>query len=70
MKGRKRYLTWCKEDPNDQRKINYKCHYDGRDITFTSDDNMSYSMLRWLQNWAMIDNIELRDNEWYVELSE
>lgn len=43
-KRRTRFKTWCKRDPDDERKINYRVSdYDGKVYTFTSEDEVSLS---------------------------
>lgn len=69
-KRRQRFYNWCKKDPDDERKINYTCHFGDEVDQFTSEDTKPYWVMEWLRNEAMIDNLELIDNEWYVELSE
>lgn len=65
-----RFVTWCKKDLNDERKINYTLKtYDGKTLKFTSDDDQPYSMLVRLQD-AWIEKIDLIDNEWYATLYE
>ena len=75
MSKRQRFVDWCNEDPTDERKINYTCYIGGRFYTFTSEDNMpiyegGVATLRWLREEAMVDNVQLINNEWYIELSE
>ena len=60
----------CKLDENDERKINYafwdikgKCH------VFTSDDIVSWEMLKKIRN-SVIEDIMLLHNEWCVEIRE
>lgn len=70
MKRRMRFLTWCKKDVNDERKINYTLKtYEGTVLKFTSDEEQPYSMLTRLQN-AWIESIELVNNEWFAVLYE
>ena len=67
---RMRFLTWCKKDINDERKINYTIKtYENEVIKFTSDEPQTNSMLRRLQE-MWIDKIELINNEWFVSLYE
>lgn len=67
---RMRFVSWCKKDINDERKIHYTLKtYDEKVLQFTSDDEQPYSMLVRLQN-AWIDKIELIDNEWFATLYE
>ena len=69
-KRRMRYVTRCKKDVNDKRKINYTLKtYDYKVLNFTSEEEQPRSMLIRLQN-AWIDKIELVNNEWYVTLYE
>ena len=69
-KRRMRFITWCKKDINDKRKINYTLKtYDEKIEKFTSEDLMPHSMMVRLQT-AWIDTIELVDNEWNVLLYE
>ncbi|MEE1078545.1 MAG: hypothetical protein UIC64_05770 [Agathobacter sp.] len=69
-KRRMRFVTWCKKDVNDERKINYTLKtYDGKVIKFTSDEPQPNSMLRRLQD-AWIETIELVNNEWFATLYE
>lgn len=69
-KRRQRFQKWCAKDPDDKRKINYLCHIGDEVDQFTSEDTKSFWIMEWLRNEAMIDSVELVDNEWYVELSE
>ena len=67
---RMRFVTWCKKDVNDKRKINYTLKtYDDKVLNFTSEEEQPLSMLIRLQN-AWIDKIELVNNEWFVTLYE
>lgn len=67
---RMRFITWCKKDINDERKINYKLKtYDNEILEFTSEEEQPYSMLVRLQN-AWIEKIELINNEWFAVLYE
>lgn len=70
MAKRISFFNWCKKDPDDQRKINYKCHRAAGYTEFTSDDLMEPFILFWLRYNAMVDKAELIDDEWFVELSE
>ena len=65
-----RFVTWCKKDVNDKRKINYTLKtYDDKVLNFTSEEEQTHSMLIRLQNdW--IDKIKLVNNEWFVTLYE
>lgn len=70
MKRRMRFVTWCKKDVNDERKINYTFKtYENEVLKFTSEEEQPGSMLVRLQN-AWIDTIELVNNEWFVSLYE
>ena len=69
-KRRMRFVTWCKKDVNDERKINYTLKtYDDKVLNFTSEEEQPRSMLIRLQN-AWIDKIELVNNEWFATLYE
>lgn len=72
---RQRFIDWCNEDPTDERKINYTCYIDGEFKTFTSEDDIPViggggATLTWLRECAMVDSVQLINNEWYIELSE
>ena len=67
---RQRFFTWCVKDPLDERKINYTCRCGDELKKFTSEDSIPHYMLIWLKESAMIDSVQLINNEWYVELSE
>ena len=69
-KRRMRFVTWCKKDVDDERKINYtlKTH-DGKILKFTSEEVQPRSMLNIVRN-SWIDKIELVNNEWFVALYE
>ena len=75
-KRRKRFLTWCNEDPTDDRYIHYTVHMDGETIYCDSDTELpvytkeNVITMGWLRDYAMVDSVQLIDNEWYVELSE
>ena len=69
-KRRQRFKTWCAKDRDDTRKINYTCNIGGEIFQFTSEDTQPFHRLEWLREEAMIDNIDLVDNEWYVESSD
>lgn len=70
MKRRMRFVTWCKKDVNDERKINYTFKtYENEVLKFTSEEEQPRSMLIRLQN-AWIEKIELLNNEWFVTLYE
>ena len=65
-----RFVTWCKKDVNDERKINYTLKtYDYKVLNFTSEEEQQRSMLIRLQN-AWIDKIKLVNNEWFANLYE
>ena len=69
-KRRMRFVTWCRKDINDERKINYTFKtYDGKVLKFTSDEEQPYSMLGRLQD-AWIERIDLVNNEWFASLYE
>ena len=69
-KRRMRFVTWCKKDVNDERKINYTLKtYDDKVLNFTSEEEQPRSMLIRLQN-ALIDKIKLVNNEWFANLYE
>lgn len=76
-KRRMRFITWCRKDEDDERKINYKfTNANGETSYFTSEDIVSWDMLSKIRN-AWITSIELiknesnnTDGEWYVVLYE
>ena len=69
-KRRMRFVTWCKKDVNDERKIHYTLKtYDYKVLNFTSEEEQPRSMLIRLQN-AWIDKIKLVNNEWFATLYE
>ena len=69
-KRRTRFGTWCKRDPDDERKINYTfTDFRGDTMRFTSEDYCGPSFIFRLTN-AWIKNIELINNEWFAELYE
>ena len=69
-KRRMRFVTWCKKDVNDERKINYTLKtYDDKVLNFTSEEEQPRSMLIRLQN-SWIDKIKLVNNEWFATLYE
>lgn len=69
-KRRMRFVTWCKKDVNDERKIHYTLRtYDGKVLKFTSEEEQPRSMLNRVRN-SWIDKIELVNNEWFVTLYE
>lgn len=76
MARRMRFVTWCKKDPEDERKINYTFkHSNGCVSHFTSEDELSLHIFLKVQN-AWIENIELVNQsenfagEWNVVLYE
>jgi len=69
-KRRERFQKWCAKDSKDDRKINYTCRIGDEIHQFTSEDSKSHLVLDWLRHEAMIDSVELVDNEWYVTLSD
>ena len=69
-KKRMRFKTWCAEDVNDKRKINYICQIGDEEMHFTSEDTEPFWIMEWLRNEAMVDDVQLIDDEWFVELSE
>lgn len=69
-KRRTRFITWCKRDPDDERKINYEfTDCNGHQYVFTSEDELDLSLFRRV-SYAWIKEIELIDDEWYVVLYE
>ena len=69
-KRRTRFVTWCKRDPDDERKINYEFTDCNRhQYVFTSEDEVDLGLFRKISQ-AWIKNIELVDNEWYAVLYE
>ena len=70
MARRMRFVTWCKKDVNDERKIHYTLRtYDDNVLKFTSEEEQPRSMLNRVRN-SWIDKIELVNNEWFVTLYE
>lgn len=69
MERRKRFGTWCGKNINDMRTIHYTFKCDGEVKKFTSDDDVSFSMLMRIAD-AWIESIELVDNEWFVVIYE
>lgn len=68
-KGRK-YTYWCRADVNDTRKINYTVNHRSigkglRVFQFTSEDLVDWEKVYWLRT-GRINQITLRDNEWFV----
>ena len=50
-KRRTRFVTWCKRDPDDERKINYTFkHSNGCVSHFTSEDELSFHVFLKVQN--------------------
>ncbi len=70
-KRRTRFITWCRRDMNDERKINYtfRNFEDGEDAHFTSEETCSFSTMERIR-YAWIESIELIDDEWHVVLYE
>lgn len=75
-KRRTRFVTWCKRDPDDERKINYTFkHSNGCVSRFTSEDELSFHVFLKVQN-AWIESIELVNQsedfagEWNIILYE
>lgn len=73
-KRRMRFGTWCRKDEDDETKIVYEFKtYDGDTLYFTSEDDMSFSMIHRL-HYAWIDKIEKIENEvsthWFAKLYE
>lgn len=77
-KRRMRFITWCKKDLEDERKINYtfRNFEDGKDAHWTSEDTCNFSTMERIRN-AWIESIELIKNEfnnpegeWYAVLYE
>ena len=59
MARRMRFITWCKKDPEDERKINYTFkHSNGYVSHFTSESELSLHEFLKVQN-AWIESIEL-----------
>ena len=57
MKRRMRFITWAKKDPDDETPIRYEFKGKDRVWRFTSDDEVSYSMLERIRN-AWVESIE------------
>lgn len=67
---RMRFITWCRQDEDDERKINYTfTEEDGNVLVFTSDGFMPFSFVQRLGQ-AWVRSIELIDGEWYADLYE
>ena len=67
---RTRFITWCRRDTADERKINYKLtEASGNVMEFTSDDFMPFPFVKRLGQ-AWVRSIVLKDNEWYADLYE
>ena len=68
-KRRTRFVTWCKRDPDDERRI--KLTFKGSDgiMEFTSGDVVSRSMMERIRN-AWVESIELINNVWNVVIYE
>lgn len=70
MKRRMRFKTWCAKNTEDERKINYRFTDAEKNIqTFTSDDKVTYSMLKRIGD-AWISTVILKDDEWYADIYE
>jgi len=73
MKRRISFQNWCKKDIDDTRRINYTVNYENKIYKFTSDKTFEEAGLPfgmwWLAEHAMVDSVELRNNEWYIVLS-
>ncbi len=67
----KKYISWCKADVNDERRINYHltmCTLAGDKLfSFTSDEYIEPIMLDRVQR-STIKEIQLFNNEWFVKL--
>ena len=72
MKRITRFVTWCKRDTEDERKIKYTfTDCEGSTFKFTSEQSIaetSLTMTRLQNSW--IRKIELIENEWHAELYE
>ena len=65
-----KFIDWCKLDPNDSRKIDYKFYTLNHNIMhFTSEDIVSYDMIKRIRN-ANIAYAEIRKNVWHIILKE
>lgn len=65
-----RFQTWCKRDPDDERKINYcLTDADGKEIAFTSEDLVPLSMLFRVKD-AWVRSVVLIGEEWYADIYE
>lgn len=65
-----KFIDWCKQDVDDERKINYVfTKYDGCKEFFTSDDELSPMWIYRLRQ-AYVQRIRLVGNEWYIQLEE
>ena len=62
-----KYIDWCMEDPDDERKINYSLEVQGEVFDFTSESNVSLSIM-WALQASEIRNIGLIEGEWYADL--
>ena len=72
-----RFSVWCREDEDDERKINYTfIDSNGETSYFTSEDIVSWDMLSrirnaWLINAELIKNeFNNAEEEWHVVLQE
>lgn len=65
------FKEWCGLDPNDERKINYTfkeiINSNEQATRYTSDDYVSRVAMYRMQN-SIIEEISLKDNEWFVVL--
>ena len=61
------FQEWCALDIEDERKINYELLKDRRVEHFTSDDEVSPSIMHFVRN-ATIQFLKLLHNEWFVIL--
>ena len=65
------FQRWCAKDADDTRKINYVLHNGGMEpetFEFTSDDYVDRMMMLRIRNSTIVQ-LELHNNEWFVELS-
>lgn len=61
------FKQWCALDVEDDRKINYEILKDGKVLHLTSEDYVSHSMMRFIQE-STIQFLKLFNNQWYVIL--
>ena len=65
-----RYVDWCRQDPNDERKIYYDVTTkNGEHLMFTSDEEVPSAFISRLQGMEM-ETYFIMDNEWHVKLNE